>query len=48
MRSMDYVNRIVFWAKWQPKSSYSREVEGQGQSYPFENRWNFLTMTKGC
>lgn len=45
--SIDYANRIVFWAKWQPTSYYSREIEVDGQSYPFENRWNFFSMTLG-
>jgi hypothetical protein len=45
--SIEYANRIVFWAKYQPTSFYAREIEVGGQSYPFENRWNFFSMTLG-
>ncbi|MBN7811545.1 hypothetical protein J0A68_11330 [Algoriphagus sp. H41] len=45
--SIEYARRIVFWAKYQPTSYYSREIEVEGKKYPFENRWNFLSMTMG-
>ncbi|WP_338223854.1 hypothetical protein [Algoriphagus confluentis] len=45
--SLEFAQRIVFWAKYQPTSYYSREIRVEGQSYPFENRWNFLSLTLG-
>lgn len=45
--SIEYDRRLVFWAKLQPTSYYSREIEIDGQSYAFENRWNFFSMTLG-
>lgn len=45
--SLEYSERLVFWIKWQPTSFYSKKIEIENQSYPFENRWNFFSFTLG-
>lgn len=45
--SIEYAKRIVFWAKWQPTSFYSKNIEIDSELYPFENRWSFFSITVG-
>jgi hypothetical protein len=45
--SIEYAQRLVFWAKWQPRADYSRDIEIDGDRYPFKNQWKFFTMTIG-
>jgi hypothetical protein len=45
--SIEYAQRLVFWAKWQPRADYSRDIEIDGERYPFKNQWKFFTMTIG-
>ena len=45
--SIEYARRVVFWAKLQPTSFYSKDIEIDGELYPFENRWSFFSITIG-
>jgi hypothetical protein len=45
--SIEFDQRLVFWAKFQPNSYFSREINVNGDKFSFENRWHFYSLSLG-